>query len=326
MQLAEHSSAVPLEGESRQILDAMVAFSQEIAEGPLETIHERSVRPDVEKALRLGLADLSFDLLRALAPEGAYLQGVPNLRAHRPGDPNSVVPFHSDVLYGHSPDEINFWVNLTPVGGTNSLWLSERTETEILHEKLRQSRLSLEEFERLAIIGATPIEDDGPGVHTFCCAQVHGTKLNQTGTTRVSMDLRFLPRQGRENVKKRGGYFLPAWLEATACPLEKGTPITTVASLDEAAPVYLQRVVMEQFYPQGKHLELVEFFGLPNHAPHLERAMQEGPVLAYTVRQLREVPEITHPIGFADERLWITPQNVDVLKRLIDELRDAPRL
>jgi hypothetical protein len=201
--------------------------------------------------------------------------------------------------------------------------MASTAETEHLHRRLRRDRLSLGEFEELARRTARPIAAAEPGVHTFCCAQLHGSVLNETAWTRVSLDLRSLGAGCRDGVKRRGGYFRPQWLPSLACPLPLGTPVTTVASLDEGTPVYLQRVAMQQFYPQGAHRELVEFHSLPLHAPTLEDALAQGPVLAYTVRQLRGVPTLRHPIGFADERFWIPPGRGDLLERFWREL-DRP--
>ena len=304
----------------------MVDLAETECGSPLPKLHHVPHSERLVKALIEPLRPLCAELLKELAGKDAYIQGTPNIRLHRPGDRNSVIPFHSDVLYGHSPEERNYWINLTPVHGTNSLWMTSEAETEQLHHALRYDRLSLDEFQVLAKETAKPIEDPLPGIHSFCCAQVHGSVLNETDSSRVSLDLRVLGPGSRANVKRRGGYFRPQWLSQFRCPLKPETPVTTVASLDEPTPVYLQRMAMEKFYPQGEHLELVEYHGLPHHSPHLTDALASGPVLAYTVRQLKGVvPQLTHPIGFVDERIWITADNLDELARLIEETREEPR-
>jgi hypothetical protein len=218
---------------------------------------------------------------------------------------------------------VNYWINLTPAFDTNSLWMASLEETESLHHALTHDRLTLVEFEAVARSTARPIAAPALGVYTFCCAQIHGSVLNETDRTRVSIDLRTLGAGCLANVKRRGGYFRPQWLPDSPCPLAPGTVATTVASLDEGTPVYLQRVAMQAFYAQGQHRELVEFHGLPFHSPTLADALSRGPVVAYTVRQLKEVPALSHPIGFADERLWITPGQTDLLKRFMKEVDGA---
>lgn len=302
------------------LLEQMVNAAEKLAGGSLASLHQREHLPSLSRSMSEALTETCFALQSHLGGAGAYVQRVPNVRIHKPDDPTSVVPFHSDVLYGHSSQEVNFWVNLTPVFETNSLWMTSPTRTEILHRALREQNLELEEFQTLAREHAQPLYAPAPAVHSFCCAQIHGSLLNRTQSTRVSIDLRVLPEGAESGVKKRGGYFRALWLDATGCPLVPGTPATTVASLDEATPVYLQRLAMQEFYAQNAHLELVEFHGL-NHAPHLNRSLQKGPVIAYSVRQLRGLPQLSHPIGFVDEGLWFSPGQEAELERLLKELK-----
>jgi hypothetical protein len=311
----------PVENEvAAEIVALMVVRAEEAAGGPLPTLHTRAPVPRLELAIQQAVTEPSRELLGVLAGPDAFIQGMPNIRIHSPLDPASVVPFHSDVLYGHSPEEVNYWVSLTPAYGTNSLWMADPYQTENIHDSLKQRQLNLEEFEELARGTARPIEAAGPGIFTFCCAQVHGSVLNETDHTRVSIDIRVLGAGRRANVKKVGGYFRPQWLGRRDCPLPAGQPVTTVASLDEATPVYLQRVAMERFYPQGGHRELVEFHGLPYHSPTLVDAMARGPVIAYTVKQLRRAPELLHPVGFVDQRVWFVPGQEEELARLMREV------
>lgn len=312
-------------GTAQRVVGRMVELAESITGGRLSKLHERRPAHGFEVHLRQALAPLSMELLELLAGTDIYVQGVPNVRIHRPLDVNSVVPFHSDVLYGHSLEELNFWVNLTPVYGSNSLWLSGEDQTEFLHNALKHERLSLGEFQELARKTAAPIEDASPGIHSFCCGRVHGSILNETESTRISLDLRVLKAGSSQSVKRGVGYFRPRWLldEETGCPLEPGTVVATVASLDESTPVYLQRMAMEKFYPQGAHPELLEFFGLQFHAPTLADAMSRGPVLAYTIRQLRAMPVLNHPVGFVDENVWITRERAGILERLMRETRGA---
>ena len=80
---------------------------------------------------------------------------------------------HRDEDYGRQPTEINLWLPLTPVFGTNSLW----TETE---RGLRDWH---------------PFTAPGPGhCMRFWGSQCeHFTKANTTEVTRVSLDFRVVP-------------------------------------------------------------------------------------------------------------------------------------
>ena len=42
--------------------------------------------------------------------------------------------------------------------------------------------------------------------------------------------------------------------------------------------------------------------------------MLKGPVIAYTVRQFKSLPEkLSFPIGFADENVWFLPEEKPLL-------------
>ena len=107
-------------------------------------------------------------------------QGEPSLRIHmpltRPG-----IQKHKDFDYFHQPTEINFWVPLVPrVGGSNSLYC--------------ESAPGSGDF--------SPVEAELGQFMRFWGNQCeHYTLRNETDVTRVSIDLRVVPRE----------LFHPAW-------------------------------------------------------------------------------------------------------------------
>jgi hypothetical protein len=56
------------------------------------------------------------------------------------------------------------------------------------------------------------------------------------------------------------------------------------------------------------------------HNPTLAAAMTQGPVIAYTVRQLKRWTGLIHPIGFVDEKVWFSPGQEDLLRRFMREV------
>ena len=98
-----------------------------------------------------------------------YYQGFPCIRVIQPGD-YSIGP-HADVTYGHHPCSINFYVPLTQIGGTSSLYIESRRGSEDWH----------------------PIEGDYGFVKQFAGATcLHWTPENMTDYTRVSLDFRLI--------------------------------------------------------------------------------------------------------------------------------------
>eukprot|EP00961_Rhodomonas_salina_P188775 2547615-Rhodomonas_salina.1 len=55
-------------------------------------------------------------------PQGICFQREPTFRCHVSGGGESTGAPHIDADYGHQPSEINFWVPMTPVWGSNSLY------------------------------------------------------------------------------------------------------------------------------------------------------------------------------------------------------------
>lgn len=80
--------------------------------------------------------------------------------------------FHKDSDYGHSSDEVNYWVPQTKAFETNSIWVEEKAGTA----KYKPAELELGEF----------LEFDGASLS-------HGAFPNETEKTRVSFDFRVIP-------------------------------------------------------------------------------------------------------------------------------------
>lgn len=100
-----------------------------------------------------------------------YYQAFPCIRVVQPND-FSIGP-HADVMYGHHPCSINYYLPLTHIGGTSALFLESAPNEEDWHP----------------IVG-----NYGTCVKHFAGgSNLHFTVENQTGRTRVSLDFRLIP-------------------------------------------------------------------------------------------------------------------------------------
>ena len=88
-------------------------------------------------------------------------------------DCGSISGFHRDIEAGQHPDASNLWIPMTSVSGANALWI----ETEPDSDRYRPVPLEY---------GEAMIFDGG---HVR-----HGSVANDTGSTRVSIDVRFVSR------------------------------------------------------------------------------------------------------------------------------------
>ena len=164
--------------EVQKEVEEIVRIGEETIGSELSHIHKIPEPKVTRDLLHSALSPYVLSLISSISGDTDYIQSSPNIRLHMPGFP-SAIPFHSDVLYGHSPNEINYWLLLTKATSTNSLWICDQTLSTAYHDSLINACLTLDEFERLAKPSSKPIESDHPALFSFCCAQVHGSVLNQ---------------------------------------------------------------------------------------------------------------------------------------------------
>tara|TARA_B100001248_G_scaffold250487_1_gene224629 strand:+ start:25368 stop:26078 length:711 start_codon:yes stop_codon:yes gene_type:complete len=119
------------------------------------------------------------DLKDNLFKDEIVYQKKPTIRVHLPGNV-STGTYHRDSDYGHSIEEINFWLPLVNVQKTTSLYI----EDDYMSENYK------------------PIELNYGEILIFNSLLKHGTEINTENYTRVSFDFRImLASQYQENSK-----------------------------------------------------------------------------------------------------------------------------
>jgi hypothetical protein len=94
-----------------------------------------------------------------------YYQRVPTFRVHLRGS-LAVGTWHRDRDFGHDPAEVNYWTPMTRAYDTNTVWIDEK-----------------------------PVTAGYGDVVTFDGANLlHGNKVNESPTSRVSFDFRTIAR------------------------------------------------------------------------------------------------------------------------------------
>lgn len=123
--------------------------------------------------------------------EEIWYQAFPCIRIIQP-DEFSIGP-HSDCAYGHHPCGINFYVPLTEINCTSSLFLESNMGSEDWHP----------------IVGSY-----GTVKHFAGAICLHWTSENKTGKTRVSLDFRLIPgkfynglKNGGKTYREGNGYY-----------------------------------------------------------------------------------------------------------------------
>lgn len=104
--------------------------------------------------------------------EDFVYQAIPTVRFHMP-DNKAVGEYHRDADYGHSFQEINFWVPLTEAKDSSAVYLVDMNDTDRSHGV----ELNCNYGDVLVFDGAN---------------RLHGNSINKTGLTRVSFDFRVI--------------------------------------------------------------------------------------------------------------------------------------
>lgn len=103
--------------------------------------------------------------------EDFLYQKFPTFRVHLPGNV-AVGAFHNDAEFGHPAGEVNYIIPLTNSDGTASVWV--------------ESEPGKKDFEPIEMVVGRLIQFNGNTL-------THGNRMNETQSTRVSMDFRVLP-------------------------------------------------------------------------------------------------------------------------------------
>ena len=152
--------------------DAKDYMLKTLTENPrnFQTVFDKFVRsvciPHMARLLNSGAAQSLADSERG---EVYHYQVFPCIRVVQPGD-FSIGP-HADVNYGHHPLSVNFYVPLTPIQGTSSLYIESTPGQMDWHP----------------ILG-----DYGEMQHFAGGMNTHWTTENMTARTRVSLDFRVI--------------------------------------------------------------------------------------------------------------------------------------
>jgi hypothetical protein len=127
--------------------------------------------------------------LPALPWEAIAIQSTVHFRVLVPGDAISPVPPHTDFGIGHALDERNLWIALTPARGKAALHLASFRESIAIDEARREAGRLLVD----ADVALRAEEADAGDVLLFTPLHVHGARVVDGDTTRVSIDVRILP-------------------------------------------------------------------------------------------------------------------------------------
>lgn len=201
------------------IKDALVANGFIPAEAELENIHEylspEDMKVDGNQINRVtaffydtppAFLDAYHAFMRnyvakEIIHEPFYFQRTPTIRFHFPNADgmDAVERFHIDSILGHPPQEVNLWVPMTDAGRhqsfvlgnlDGSLEILQRCEFDL--RKFAESLYGDDGFQSDCRKLCSPVETKYGECLLFDSRCLHSAVVNESGTTRVSIDVRVL--------------------------------------------------------------------------------------------------------------------------------------
>jgi sporadic carbohydrate cluster 2OG-Fe(II) oxygenase len=142
--------------------------------------------------------------------EPVWWQETPTIRFHFPNQEGFgwKVCYHSDIMLGHPPQEVNVWLPLTTVYGTNAMCIAPfEASFEILSDvkfdfdEITERVEYDDDFGARCAEHARSLELRYGQFIMFDPRCLHATQRNRTPHTRISVDVRVLPKSQRERMK-----------------------------------------------------------------------------------------------------------------------------
>ncbi|MDJ0841262.1 MAG: hypothetical protein QNK37_32420 [Acidobacteriota bacterium] len=165
---------------------------------------------NADETIRPLLYNLARRELNWLVGSELAMQRSLNLSIQLPGDASSLLPLHADIWSGNSPYEVVFWLPLTRVHGTRSMFVLPKPKSDRVYADFKNySDLSVEAFYREIEADLTWIElEPGQGL-IFWHGLIHGNRVNREAETRWTMNTRFKGLLSPYGQKELGESFLP---------------------------------------------------------------------------------------------------------------------
>jgi len=155
-------------------------------------------------------ASLLNNVSNLLGPD-LCIQKKINLSIQMPYDKSSVLSAHTDCNSGDSPFQYNIWIPLTDAYSTNSMFIVDQFRSDAYYK-------SLEDSVSCTLPAVT--EDDFVSIPfgsylLFPPSLIHGNVINQTTSTRVSVNVRvkslFSPSLSLSPPDRRIGIYYELW-------------------------------------------------------------------------------------------------------------------
>jgi hypothetical protein len=150
------------------------------------------------------------DVIAPHCGEPVWWQRTPTIRFHFPRQQGFDwrPRYHTDIMLGHPPQEVNVWIAVTNTYGSNSMCLARRGPSFAILQRLdfdfETFATKVQYDDELAAECAQyalPVELAYGEYIAFDPRCIHATQHNLTDHTRISIDMRVLPRGERDRIR-----------------------------------------------------------------------------------------------------------------------------
>lgn len=124
----------------------------------------------------------------------AKIQKIPSIRINCPGTKS--VNYHNDRMYGHGTGVFNLWIPLVKTEGTNSLYVLTPSKSEEIVKKFELYKWSINKLNNECKTFSKSLDLKYGEIYHFSSNLLHGSHLNISNRTRVSIDARILIDDG----------------------------------------------------------------------------------------------------------------------------------
>ena len=140
-------------------------------------------------------------LAEQVVGEACAFQATPTVRCHFPNQKGFDwhPRYHTDIMLGHPPQELNVWLPVTDVSQSNSMRIAGRGDSKRIFRDsgyvYADFAIAVQEDEQLrnaCEAASAPLDMDYGEVLLFDPQCLHCTQFNTTDRTRISLDFRVI--------------------------------------------------------------------------------------------------------------------------------------
>lgn len=191
------------------------------------------------------------------------VQSIPNIRIVIPNQTtvHQRLQFHQGIWFGNGVGVRTIWIPITKTLNTNTMYVVDLERSRSITKSTISNQLPYEDFERLALETARPVNLSPGQCHLFSQEHLHGNVENTENVTRISIDMRILFKGQPCGRKLPGGYFRrlrnnPPFKHQT----KSGKNITYAgwnSDYTRHIPLHFQRAVIANYCKQ-KSIKIIE--------------------------------------------------------------------